>query len=93
MTELFNIHDLECRLHSHCLEYDDRPLMNELLFLLDELQLIHGDLDRCDIPAEDASHQELTLTDRVKLLIREYRLLKTNREKLLEGKLVQSHLL
>jgi hypothetical protein len=68
MTTLSDIRQFEVRLHSHALEWDDHPLMNELLFFLDELQYLHDDLDRLGIPNTDENHLEMTLRQRVKYL-------------------------
>jgi len=68
MTTLAEIRDLETRLHSHLLEWSDVPLQNELLYLLDELQELHGELDKRDIPQTDADGMELTLRQRILLL-------------------------
>ena len=53
MTTLSNIRDIEARLHCHILEWDDKPLQNELLWMLDEMQALHGKLDFCDVPSVD----------------------------------------
>jgi hypothetical protein len=68
MTALSEIRDIETRLHSHFLEWSDKPLQNELLYLLDELQELHGELDKRDIPRLDAQGLELNLSQRVILL-------------------------
>jgi hypothetical protein len=68
MTTLSDIRDLEARLHSHFLEWSDTPLQNELLFLLDELQDLHGELDKRDVPQTGADGLELTLRQRLFLL-------------------------
>ena len=57
MTTLENIRVLETRLHSHVLEWSDLPLQNELLFLLDELQELHAELDRWNVPNKDLLSQ------------------------------------
>jgi hypothetical protein len=72
MASLTDIRILETRLHSHVLEWDDLPLQNELLFLLDELQEIHDQLDRCDVPTTDVNGVDLSLLQRVKCLVRAY---------------------
>lgn len=74
MTTLTEIRNLSTRLHSHVLEWDDRPLLDELLYLLDELQYLHDDLDRSNIPTMDAHQLDLTLRQRVGQLIRERKL-------------------
>ena len=61
MTTLSKIRVIETRLHSHVLEWSDVPLQNELLYLLDELQELHAELDKRDIPNEDAQGNELSL--------------------------------
>jgi hypothetical protein len=68
MSTLSDIRDLETRLHSHFLEWSDVPLQNELLFFLDELQELHNDLDRRDVPNTGADGLELNLRQRVFLL-------------------------
>lgn len=68
MTALSDIRDLEARLHSHFLEWSDTPLQNELLFLLDKLQELHGELDKRDIPKTGQDGLELTLRQRLFLL-------------------------
>ena len=68
MTTLSDIRDLEARLHSHFLEWSDTPLQNELLFLLDELQELHGELDKRDVPQTGQDGLELTLGQRLFLL-------------------------
>ena len=68
MTTLSDIRDLEARLHSHFLEWSDTPLQNELLFLLDELQELHGELDKSDVPQTGQDGLELTLRQRLFLL-------------------------
>ncbi len=70
MTTLSDIRDIECRLHSHVLEWDDRPLIDELFYILDGLQYLHSDLDRCDIPCTGPDSIELTLSQRVAFLIK-----------------------
>ena len=67
-TTLSEIRDLETRLHSHSLEWSDTPLQQELLYLLDELQELHGELDKRDVPQTGADGQELTLRQRILLL-------------------------
>ena len=69
MTTLSDIRDLEARLHSHILEWTDTPLQNELLFLLDDLQELHGELDKRDVPRTGADGLELTLRRRLLLLV------------------------
>ena len=69
MTTLSDIRDLEARLHSHFLEWSDTPLQNELLFLLDELQVIHGDLDRREVPQTGTDGLQLSLSQRIDLLM------------------------
>jgi len=68
MTTLSDIRDLETRLHSHFLEWSDIPLQNELLFFLDELQELHNDLDKRDVPNTGTDGQELNLHQRIALL-------------------------
>ena len=68
MTTLSEIRDLEARLHSHFLEWTDTPLQNELLFLLDDLQELHGELDKRDVPQTGQDGLELTLRQRLFLL-------------------------
>ena len=68
MTTLLEIRDLDARLHSHFLEWSDTPLQNELLFLLDELQELHGELDKCDVPQTGQDGLELNLRQRLFLL-------------------------
>jgi len=68
MTTLSDIRGLETRLHSHFLEWSDIPLQNELLFFLDELQELHNDLDKRDVPNTGTDGQELNLHQRVFLL-------------------------
>jgi len=68
MTTLSDIRDIEARLHSHFLEWSDTPLQNELLFLLDELQELHGVLDKRDVPQTGADGLELNLRQRIALL-------------------------
>ena len=65
MSTLFDIRDLETRLHSHFLEWSDQPLQNELLYLLDELQELHGQLDRLNVPNVGPDGLEMTLRQRV----------------------------
>jgi hypothetical protein len=65
VTTLSDIRDLETRLHSHFLEWSDVPLQNELLFFLDELQYLHGDLDKRDVPNTGEDGLELNLRQRV----------------------------
>ena len=65
MTTLSDIRDLEARLHSHFLEWSDTPLQNELLFLLDELQELHGEFDKRDVPQTEQDGLELTLKQRL----------------------------
>ncbi len=67
MTTLAEIRNLEIRLHSHCLEWSDMPLQNELLYLLDELQELHGELDRRDVPQIDIDGLDLNLLQRLRL--------------------------
>jgi hypothetical protein len=68
MTTLSDIREIETRLHSHFLEWSDVPFQNELLFFLDELQELHGDLDKRDVPQIGADGLELNLRQRVFLL-------------------------
>jgi len=68
MTTLSEIRELESRLHSHFLEWSDAPLQNELLFFLDELQELHNDLDKREIPNTNPDGQVLNLRQRVALL-------------------------
>ena len=68
MTTLSQIREFESRLHSHFLEWSDIPLQNELLFFLDDLQELHNDLDKRDVPNTGADGQELNLRQRVSLL-------------------------
>jgi hypothetical protein len=68
MTTLSEIRELEARLHSHILEWSDAPLQNELLYLLDDLQELHGELDKRDVPKTGADGLELSLRQRVFLL-------------------------
>ena len=70
MASLIDIRILETRLHSHLLEWDDVPLQNELLFLLDDLQVIHEQLDQCGVPSADPNGSDMTLLQRVCYLIR-----------------------
>ncbi len=65
MTTLSEIRDLEARLHSHLLEWTDVPLQNELLYLLDELQELHGEFDKRDIPLNNLQGLELSLKERL----------------------------
>jgi hypothetical protein len=69
MTTLLDIRDLEARLHSHLLEWDDIPLQNELMFLLDDLQLIHNELDKAGIPSSTINGINMTLLERVRYLV------------------------
>jgi hypothetical protein len=71
MTEISQLRDLECRLHSLLFDFPDRHLLDELLFLLDELQDIHGKLDLREVPNSDPNSVELTLSQRVAYLIHE----------------------
>jgi hypothetical protein len=80
MTTLSDIRDLETRLHSHVLEWDDRPLLDELLYLLDELQYIHDDLDMSDIPSTGTDNLDLTLRQRVACLAGAHHSLQATRE-------------
>jgi len=68
MTTLSDIRDLETRLHSHFLEWSDIPLQNELLYFLDEVQELHNDLDKRDVPNTGADGLELNLRQRINLL-------------------------
>jgi hypothetical protein len=68
MTTLSEIRDLEARLHSHFLEWSDVPLQNELLFFLDELQELHNDLDKREVPNLGSDGLELNLHQRIALL-------------------------
>jgi hypothetical protein len=68
MTTLSDIRELETRLHSHFLEWSDIPLQNELLYFLDEVQELHNDLDKRDIPNTGTDGLELDLRHRVFLL-------------------------
>ena len=68
MSTLSDIRDLETRLHSHFLEWSDIPLQNEVLFFLDELQDLHGDLDKRDVPNTGSDGLELNLRQRINLL-------------------------
>jgi hypothetical protein len=70
MASLTDIRNIETRLHSHLLEWDDVPLQNELMYLLDDLQRIHEQLDNCGVPATDPNGVDLSLLDRVRSLIR-----------------------
>ena len=70
MTTLCRIRNLEVRLHSHVLEWNDHLLMNELMNLLDDLQCLHTDLDRCHIPSTDHTGMALTLKQRLAYLVR-----------------------
>jgi hypothetical protein len=70
MASLIELRILETRLHSHLLEWDDVPLQNELLFLLDDLQVIHEQLDQCGVPSADPNGSDMTLLQRVRYLIR-----------------------
>lgn len=65
MTTLSEIRDLEARLHSHFLEWSDIPLQNELLYLLDELQELHGEFDKRDIPLNNLQGLEMSLKERL----------------------------
>ena len=73
MTTLSDIRDLETRLHSHLLEWDDAPLQNELLWALDEMQLMHEKLDCCDVPKTSADGIELSLPQRLDWLVQHYK--------------------
>jgi hypothetical protein len=73
MASLPDIRDLETRLHSHLLEWDDVPLQNELMYLLDDLQLIHNELDKCNVLSTDTRGIDMTLLERVRYLIRRIR--------------------
>ena len=68
MTTLADIRDIETRLHSHFLEWSDTPLQNELLYLLDDLQELHGQLDRLYVPRTGQDGLELNLNQRVRFL-------------------------
>jgi hypothetical protein len=68
MSTLSDIRDLETRLHSHFLEWSDTPLQNELLYFLDEVQELHNDLDKRDVPNTGAYGLELNLRQRINLL-------------------------
>ena len=70
MTTLSEIRDLEARLHSHFLEWTDVPLQNELLYLLDELQELHGEFDKRDIPLNNPQGLEMSLKERLLYLFR-----------------------
>ena len=70
MASLIELRVLETRLHSHLLEWDDVPLQNELLFLLDDLQVIHEQLDQYGVPSADPNGSDMTLLQRVRYLIR-----------------------
>ena len=72
MTTLSNIRDIETRLHSHFLEWDDKPLQNELLWILDELQQLHERLDYCDVPSIDMHSIDMTLLQRLNWLAIHY---------------------
>jgi len=69
MTTLSDIRDLECRLHSHCLEWSDGPLQTELLYVLDEMQELHGELDKANVPTTGTDGIEMTLPQRLAWLI------------------------
>jgi hypothetical protein len=73
MATLLDIRDLEARLHSHLLEWDDVPLQNELLYLLDDLQLIHDELDKAGVPSTNIDNIDMTLLERVRYLVRSIR--------------------
>ena len=73
MASLPDIRDLETRLHSHLLEWDDVPLQNELMVLLDDLQLIHNELDKIDVSSIDTNGIDLSLLERVRFLTRSIR--------------------
>jgi hypothetical protein len=73
MASLPDIRDLETRLHSHLLEWDDVPLQNELMYLLDDLQLIHSELDKAGVPSSNTSGIDMTLLERVRCLVRSVR--------------------
>jgi len=68
MSTLADIRDLETRLHAHFLEWSDTPLQNELLYLLDDLQDLHGELDKRDVPNTGSDGLELNLRQRINLL-------------------------
>lgn len=68
MTTLSDIRQISTRLHSHVLEWSDLYLQNELLFLLDDLQMLHGELDKRGVPNTDAQGYELDLRQRCRLL-------------------------
>ena len=70
MASLTELRILETRLHSHLLEWNDLPLQNELLFLLDELQEIHAKLDLCNVPTKDINGLDMSLLQRVTCLVR-----------------------
>ena len=72
MTTLSNIRDIEARLHSHFLDWDDKPLQNELLWMLDEMQELHGKLDTCDVPSVDSHGIDMTLLQRLNWLAMHY---------------------
>ena len=72
MTTLSDIRDLETRLHSHFLEWDDTPLQNELLWMLDEMQLLHEKLDFCDVPNNNPDGLDMTLAQRLDWLVTRY---------------------
>ena len=82
MASLIDIRILETRLHSHLLEWDDVPLQNELLFLLDDLQAIHEQLDKCGVPSADPHGSDMTLLERVRFLIRTNRTNHSARERI-----------
>lgn len=69
MTTLSDIRDLETRLHSHFMEWSDPALQNELLWALDEMQLLHEKLDYCDVPKNTPDGIEMTLTQRLDWLV------------------------
>lgn len=73
MSTLNDIRSLEERLHSHALEWEDQPLLDELLYLLDELQVIHADLDRLEVPDTGIDYTELGLRQRVSHLAAQVR--------------------
>ena len=72
MTTLSDIRDLETRLHSHFLEWDDKPLQDELLWALDEMQLLHEKLDYCDVPSTGTDGLDMTLLQRLDWLAQHY---------------------
>lgn len=80
MTTLSDIRDLECRLHSHFLEWSDEPLQNELLFVLDEMQEIHGELDKANVPTTGIDGIEMTLPQRIAWLTHSLRITHTTAE-------------